>query len=275
MESLCQRFPHVIELVLDNLNDKSLVNCREASREMFESLPKGRFYWIKIIKHYSATFGSFEDSWRQVIYKTSVEIIKELAVEVQQSFAVHNDLDDLLPNDLNIHRRKAPLHIAAERGNLKLCEHILEKTEDKNPSGYMNLIYESTPLHIAAKKGHFTIYSLIMGHIDVNEFEVDPLRNPCYNTPLHLAAINGHFKTFKVIMDWVKEKNPADIFGETPLHLAAKYNHLEICKLIISNVGNIHPQDEHERTPKDYALSANNMEIVTLFESEIFKIDAF
>ena len=36
MESLCKRFPYVIELVLDNLDDKNLVNCREASREMQE-----------------------------------------------------------------------------------------------------------------------------------------------------------------------------------------------------------------------------------------------
>ena len=90
MKSLCQRFPHVFELVLENLDDNNLVNYREASREMSEFLPKERFYWIRIIKHYSPYFGSFKTSWKQAINKTSVEIIKELAIEVQQFFADRN-----------------------------------------------------------------------------------------------------------------------------------------------------------------------------------------
>ena len=263
MESLCQRFPHVIELILDNLDDKNLVNYREASREMSEFLPKERFYWIRIIKHFSAYFGSFKSSWKQAINKTSVEIIKKLALEVQQFFADRDRYLETFSSEeklLNI-KNIAPLHIAAEQGNLKLCVHILEKTEDKNPMGDMQLIYETSPLHIAAMNGNFEICSLIMGHIDVNElFKIE------LDTPLHEAAEAGHFKTFKVIMDLVKEKNPPDAFGLTPLHIAAQKNHLEICKLIISNVKNIHTKDDLEKTPKDYAIENNNLEIVRLFE---------
>ena len=70
MESLFQRFPHVIDMVLDKLDDKNLVNYKAASREMSEFLLKERFYWIRIIKHYSAYIGSFQNSWKQVIKNT-------------------------------------------------------------------------------------------------------------------------------------------------------------------------------------------------------------
>ena len=166
MESLCQRFPNVIELVLDNLDDKSLVNCREASRKMSELLPKGRFYWIRRIKKYNTSFRSFKTSWRQVINKTSVEIIKELAVEVQNFFINHAKYWVYFDTTA---KNIAPLHIAAEQGNFKLCEHILKKTEDKNPLGDMHIVYETTPLQLSASKGYFEICSLIMDYIDVNE----------------------------------------------------------------------------------------------------------
>ena len=150
MENICQRFPYAIELVLDNLDDKNLVNCREASREMSEFLPKGRFYWIRIIKNCSAKFESFENSWRQVIdktsvekswrqviNKTSVEVIKELALKVQDFFGSSHKSDGFI---IASTKKIAPLHIAVEQENLKLCEHILDKTENKNPKGDMTLL---------------------------------------------------------------------------------------------------------------------------------------
>ena len=284
MECLCQRFPHLIELVLENLEDNSFVNCKEASREISEFLPKERFYWIRIIKHYNEYFGSFENSWKQVIDKTPVTTIKELAVEVQQVFSKVLDISSSLPvigsQIVNI-RKIAPLHIAADQGNLKLCEHILEKTEDKNPKGDMEMVYAFnldrlncnseeicalTPLGIAALKGHFEICTLIMDQICVEDFKL----HLDSETPLHLAARAGHFKIFKVIMEFFREQNPPDAFGQTPLHLAAQYNHLDICELILSKVDNIHPKDDDDETPFDYALIFQNLEIVKLFES--FKI---
>ena len=286
MENLCQRFPHVIMLVLDNVDDKSLVNCRKASKEMSEFLPIERFYWIRIIKHYSVYFGSFENCWRKVINKTPVEIIKQLAVEVQEVFfeVSKSSWPPLICNILICTRINnigeiAPLHIAAAQGNLKLCEHILEKTEEKNPKGDIEIvtgvfnpgnvnhgykvIYALTPLGIAVLKGDFEVCNLIMDQISVREFELEL----DLETPLHLAGMSENFKVFKVIMKLFRDPNHSDVFGQKPLHLAAKYLHSDICELIISKVDNIQPIDEDEDMPLDYAVSANNLEIVDFFQS--------
>ena len=105
---------------------------------MSEFLPKGRLYWIRVIKHYSAKFGSFENSWRQVIDKTSVEVITELAIKVKDFFGCSHKSDGFTITKI---KKIAPLHIAVEQENLKLCEHILDRTEEKNPKGDITLFY--------------------------------------------------------------------------------------------------------------------------------------
>ena len=199
--------------------------------------------------------------------KTSVEVMKELALEVWNYFGRSHKSDGFT---ITRNKKIAPLHIVVEQENLKLCEHILDRMKDKNPKADMKLFYRGvfiyrvtyapTPLHIAAFKGHSQMCSLMIGHIDVKEFDVDTF------TPLHIAAIAGHLNVFKVIMESQIEKNPANQFGETPLHLAALQNHFDICKLIISNVKNIHPTTKYVKTPKDYAIVNGNWEIIKLFE---------
>ena len=53
------------------------------------------------------------------------------------------------------------MHIAADRGNFKLCQHIIDRSDDKNPK-YLN---GETPLHWAAQKNHFDVFKLILENI--------------------------------------------------------------------------------------------------------------
>ena len=75
---------------------------------------------------------------------------------------------------------------------MKLCEHILHRTEDKNPKGVMMLFfrgvsigyrvtYAPTPLHIAALKGHLQICSLMIGHNDGKRFDFDTFTYGCHS----------------------------------------------------------------------------------------------
>ena len=45
------------------------------------------------------------------------------------------------------------MHIAAERSNLKLCQHIIDRIEDKNPKDF----FGETPFHWATEKGNFDV----------------------------------------------------------------------------------------------------------------------
>ena len=72
--------------IFSNLDDKSLTNCREASRRLKESLDKERLLWLRIIKHNSNHFNEHSKLWKKGVEKTPVEILKYLAIAIDQFF---------------------------------------------------------------------------------------------------------------------------------------------------------------------------------------------
>ena len=52
MEDLCQIVPLLSQIVLNNLDDQSLANCKIANRELKEFLEDEKLLSIRIIKKY-------------------------------------------------------------------------------------------------------------------------------------------------------------------------------------------------------------------------------
>ena len=121
---------------------------------------------------------------------------------------------------------------ASHDGELDICQKIIERVDDKNPSiGELpaNPIYSSTtaaikfnstPLHMAAMMGHIEICRLIMSHLeDKNPKNV--FRDE--DTPLHET---GELEVFQLIMNETADKNPKNKRGLTPLHRRAEWGKL-------------------------------------------------
>ena len=137
IQDLCKRFPLLGEMVFENLDDESLVKVKESSKEKNNHIQNQRFYWIRIIKKHGKYFKEFADSWKKVIDKTPVEIVKELAMTVEDYFnySLYND------DDYQLH----PLHIAAETGEVDTCRLIMKYVRHRNPPSADRV----TPLHRA------------------------------------------------------------------------------------------------------------------------------
>ena len=73
-------------MILENVDDQSLVTFKETSREMFDFINDERFYWLRILRKYNGSFVEFSKSWRMVIQKNPVEIVREIAVAVEKFF---------------------------------------------------------------------------------------------------------------------------------------------------------------------------------------------
>ena len=124
MENLTKRVPFINQLILKNLDEKSRVNFKIYSRNIYQVLVRERIYWILKMNKYHRCFKEFKESWKMVIFKTSVNNIKQLALGVQKFF------DGRVTR---IDEQWHPLFIAAEQGSLNLCKLTIEKTGDKNP----------------------------------------------------------------------------------------------------------------------------------------------
>ena len=334
MDFIVRRFPTLVVNIINNLDDQSLVKFKDANRENYEFMDQERFYWIRILRKYSEYFETNKESWKMSISKIQAGFVKKLAMATLNFFkTVPRDLEDFIEihyqiyffpkkdqltplliaaydGDLNffqqVKERKtnlkpsliqseySPIHLAAFRGHITLCRHLLGELENKNAiakngltaldyaamAGHLEVfkifhavaevknpkstITQKTPLHFAAAKGHSEICKFII------EREDD--RNPAdrhNRTPLHLAARHGRLNTCCIIMNNVTNKNPAQNSGNTVLHLAALSQHLETFKLIFRNVNKKNPKNIDGSTPLHYAALSGSFEVCNFFFDNI------
>ena len=249
-EIFCLRFPDISGNIFQSIDDKSLVKCKGISKTIGKFSDEEKFYWIRIIQKYWKNLEEFSESWKTVIHQTPNEIVKELATACQQFFQFRSS---------RFEKQWSPLHVAAERGLLRLCQLITQRTGEINPRQGDG----TTALHMAAQEGHLEICLFIMEKLEN--------KNPEDNngwTPLHSAAQEGHLEVCRAIMEKLENKNPRKNNGWTPLHFSAQEGHLDVCRAIIEKLENKNPGDNFGFTPKDAAHARGHWIIVQLFESD-------
>ena len=82
MDQLLSRFPDIAEDIFENLDDESLVRCKEASRSMSSFMDEDNKFWKRIIRKYlnNLETNDFKKSWEFLIdlKQTGPEMFKEL-----------------------------------------------------------------------------------------------------------------------------------------------------------------------------------------------------
>ena len=267
MDKIISRFPGLAEKIFDSLDDESLVNSRRVSRSWSEFTEDEMFFLGRIIKKLIGGYEDFKETWKLVMKKADKEMMNELTLAVKYFLSKHpgNCLDEYpvphITGDENcVHRSTsespAPHHVAAEAGQMSLCEFMMKITKDKNPGMKGWVMKGWTPLHSAAGGGHLLICSMIMDEIQ----DKNPGNEDGY-TPLHAAARGGHLETFKMIMNKAgTDINPSDNEGFTPLHAAAWGGHMLMCSMIMNEIQDKNPGDEDGYTPLHAAAAGGHLE---------------
>ena len=91
MEVICNRFPMIAKNIINKLDTITLINCKEASRELNSFLENEKIVWLRIVGLYRGNFIGHEESWKQTIEKDSVDNIKQLALATQKFFKGNKD----------------------------------------------------------------------------------------------------------------------------------------------------------------------------------------
>ena len=157
MEELSNRFPHLASNILNEINDESLFNCKESSREMNSFIVSEKFFWIRIIQNYRGNFVEFKESWKKTINKSSVDFVMELSQATYRFFTKKSS---------RFEKQWHPLFIVGDQECLQLFKCIFEKVDDKNPKGYRGL----SVLHLAAQEGCLNICKFILENVDDKKF---------------------------------------------------------------------------------------------------------
>ena len=301
MEEVSNRFPSLVPMILENVNNESLVKFKETSREMSEFLINDRFYWIRILKKYDQNFEEFSKAWKMVIEKTPVTIVQKLALAAQKFFRDWNDpWEKYRSTDYEPRQKRqwSPLHIAAETRDYVLLKHVVEKIEDEYQE-HSSSGNDITALHLAAEKGSLIACQFIINHSlykggkdkygrtpidtaaihckwEVCRFLLEnsddfPIDN--FKIPLLIAPYRNQTEIFKLFFEHARNKNlplnpqNSDDDLQTPLHRAAQMGNLEICKLIVGEVKNISQGCFLGYTPLHAAAGSRNRN-----QMEIFKL---
>ena len=222
IEQIGLRFPSLEDKILNKLEFQSVLEFTTASKDTADIKQRSRCFWVRRIQYqlgrlYKGNIEAIPEEWRKVIQRSPVEIVKNLSQIIQQfySFSTKNKYCIV---------KCSPIHIAAERGDLELCQHIIDKIEDKNPKD----LFGETPLHWAVQESHYQVCELFFEKIDDrNPKDIEGV------TPLHTAARKGDLELCKLIILNVEDKDPKDKFEETPLHKAAISGNFDVCKLIL------------------------------------------
>ena len=271
MADLILRFPHIVERILDELNNGDLANCRKFSKSMRQFIDMQKLQWIRMIIKYSGNQIQFFDQWKQVTDRTPTTIVKELAIYTEKFFQA------------NPERQKhqwSPHFIVADQGTLEFYKYIIEKTECINPTRldretlelqdfvdarYQNINFEDVPsaLDVAIIKGQSEIFKFIM--VDEENANTFIITNGITTTNgvtiLHLAARYGHLDLCQFLIQNLPKQNRRSGNGWTPFHEAACFGHLKVCKFLMEYVSNINAGNSSDVTALHLAAKENKLNI--------------
>ena len=150
MEELSNRFPHLASNILNEINDQSLFNFKESSRDMNSFIVSEKFFWIRIIWNYRENLVAFKESWKKTINKSSVDFVMELSQATYRFFKKKSS---------RFKKQWHPLFIVGDQECLELYKLILEKVDNKNPKGYKGLTYRLGE-KAAWRPTHFSYYQV-------------------------------------------------------------------------------------------------------------------
>ena len=132
--------------------------------------------------------------------------------------------------------------------NYERCKELL--TASSKPDLTVRWENNNTLLHIAAERGFVKICELIL---DYSEKPLINMLNNFLATALHLACKENHLQVTQLLVRSGADLNAIDIYGNTPLHIATSLSHKQLVTWIVTRGPNILIKDKSGKTAEELA----------------------
>ena len=86
LEDLCARFPQIGVEILKGLDDKTIAKCKLVSKTMQSFIERGKKFWIRKIMKYVGEGHELTEMWKEFLYQTPQEMVKEMSDAVYYCF---------------------------------------------------------------------------------------------------------------------------------------------------------------------------------------------
>ena len=152
IDDMILRFPTIAEAIFKEVDNQSIAKCRNVSPLWCDFIDDQKLPWIRKIQKFRRKTEKFDLQWRKAFKYAPIKMVKEVSVAVRCNYesARKKKKGGKKRKDT---RKWTLLHIFAEQGQSEMCQYVIEKMDDKNPSSYGG----STPLHLAAQEGYLNV----------------------------------------------------------------------------------------------------------------------
>ena len=140
-----------------------------------------------------------------------------------------------------IHIIMSALYDAAEAGDLKRVQVLVEQRADKEKTGGS---FGYTPLIIASYNGHLDVVRYLVEQGADIEKAVD-----YGDTPLIWASAEGPLEVVRYLLEQGADVNKTNDSGSTSLHMAAYHGNLEMAKLLMVYGADLNARNNQGQLP--------------------------
>ena len=223
MDIFSTRFLHIAENIFDQLDDKSLSNCREVAKQWQKCIDRKASSWIRIVK--IPKIPKNGDTYLHVAAKTGQAEIFNLILE-------NEDI-----KESNDNGTVTPFQLACERGHFIIIKMYIEKFDPTKMNFNKKDINGLTGFLLACKNGHSKTVDMLI--LDSTKLKLNLNATDIYHkTAFHLACENDHFEIAELIIKKSKEfeidlnvKDCSNHPYKSAFHHALLKNHTKIIEM--------------------------------------------
>ena len=122
METIFEKIPDLGDKIIRELDNPSLVKCKEVKRSWYNFINQEKILWFRKIQNYVGDKNKFSKAWKKLLTKAPSDFVMQVAIACQQARATFQIFNIQI----------SPIHMAAAVGNLDLYQLIMLKLAGMN-----------------------------------------------------------------------------------------------------------------------------------------------
>jgi protein-serine/threonine kinase len=154
------------------------------------------------------------------------------------------------PGHMQLHssEEEREIYESVTLNDAERCKELLSKPS--RPSLERRWENNNTLLHIAAERGHLKVCEVLL---DYSETPLINCLNHFSSSAIHLSCKENHLPVVQLLVRSGADLNAIDIYGNTPLHISTSLGHKNLVTWLVTRGPNILIKDKTGRTAEELA----------------------